>query len=359
MRKSIVAALVACALAGGLGAQRRTPVEHARAGWEALNAGRTQAAAEAFEQGLKGAPQEPTLLLGAGVAAHLLGQPESARRLLIDALKYDPTLTAASLLLGELCYRANDLPEAIQVYEQAQAHAPQHPQLLARLEAWRRESSLHDTFARKLGDHFTVLFEGPAEAELAAKAVEVLEAAYWRIGSALYTYPTGVLTVVLYTREQFRDITRAPEWAGGAYDGRIRMPVQGALKNPREFERVLAHEFTHALVRSLAPRDVPQWFDEGLAVNFEGSALAPHLERVRRAESRHELTTLERSFAGMDGAAATLAYSQSAAAVKRLLDEAGAAAIVGILTDLGRGLPFAEAFERNANISYAEFKKGN
>ena len=359
MRKSIVAALVARALAGGAGAQRRTPVAARARGLGGARRRADTGSGGGVRAGLKGAPQEPTLLLGAGVAAHLLGQPESARRLLIDALNTTPPSPPHRCCSGNCLYRANDLPEAIQVYEQAQAHAPQIRSCSRGSRRGAGSRACTTPSRESWATTSPVLFEGPAEAELAAKAVEVLEAAYWRIGSALYTYPTGVLTVVLYTREQFRDITRAPEWAGGAYDGRIRMPVQGALKNPREFERVLAHEFTHALVRSLAPRDVPQWLDEGLAVNFEGSALAPHLERVRRAESRHELTTLERSFAGMDGAAATLAYSQSAAAVKRLLDEAGAAAIVGILTDLGRGLPFAEAFERNANISYAEFKKGS
>jgi hypothetical protein len=59
----------------------------------------------------------------------------------------------------------------------------------------------------------------------------------------------------------------------------------------------------------------------------------------------------------MDGHAATLAYAQSAVAVKRLMDEAGASAIVGILTDLGRGLPFAEAFQRHANMPYADFQR--
>ena len=100
--------------------------------------------------------------------------------------------------------------------------------------------------------HFTVLFEGPAEAPLAARAVEILEKAYWKIGAALYAYPPDVITVVLYTREQFRDVTQSPAWAGGAFDGRIRVPVQGALQNLAEFERVLTHELTHAFVRSIA-----------------------------------------------------------------------------------------------------------
>lgn len=356
MFQVIVVALTV-ALTALPGSQRPTPAQHARAGWEALDDGRAREAAAAFAEALKGAPQEPSVLLGAGVAAHRLGHADAARRFLVDALKVDPTLTPAALLLGEVLYGAGDLPGAIDTYEQARAYAPGQAQLATRLEAWRREAALHDRFAQKLGDHFTVLFEGPAEAGLAQKAVAILEAAYWRIGSALYTYPAEPITVVLYTREQFRDVTQSPEWAGGAYDGRIRVPVQGAMKNFPEFQRVLTHEFTHALVTTIAPRGVPQWLNEGLAMYFEGSDLARQLERAGTATTKHSLQALEGPFSGMDGTAAALAYAQSAAAVKRLMDEAGAPAIVGMLTDLARGVPFAEAFERNTNIRYAEFQQ--
>jgi tetratricopeptide (TPR) repeat protein len=357
MHQAIALILVCLVLGTPAVAQRLTPAQHARAGWNALNSGKPDEAAAAFHEALRSEPREPSLLLGAGLAAHLLGRSDEARRYLVDALRYDPAFTPASLLLGELLYRATDLDGAILIYQQALTYQPDHRQLLAKLEAWRKEAALHDRFARKLSDHFTVLFEGPAEAELAAMVVDILERSYWRIGSALYTYPPDVITVVLYTREQFRDITQSPEWAGGAYDGRIRVPMLGAVKNVRELERVLAHELTHALVKTIAPRGVPQWLNEGLAMNYEGMDVTPHIERVRAAESRHALTALERSFSGMDSKAATLAYAQSAAAVKLLLDESGPPALVGILTDIARGLPFAEAFQRHTHLSYEEFQK--
>ena len=40
-----------------------------------------------------------------------------------------------------------------------------------------------------------------------------------------------------------------------------------------------------------------------------------------------------------------------------LLEDVGAPAIVSLLGDLGRGVPFASAFERNMQQSYAEFQK--
>jgi tetratricopeptide (TPR) repeat protein len=336
---------------------QRSVAQLSKAGWDALNGGRVQEAAAAFDEALKTAPQQPMLLLGAGVAARLQGRSDDARRFLLDALRTDPGLTAASLLLGSVLYQAGDIDAAIDTYQRALALAPDHPQLTKQVEAWRKEASLHSGFGRKLGDHFTVLFEGPAEATLADRAVAILEAAYWRIGTALYTYPTDVTTVILYTREQFRDITQSPEWAGGAFDGRIRVPVQGALQNRAEFERVLAHEFTHALIQSIAPRGVPIWLHEGLAGCFDGTDLARKEDQVRKAQMLLPLRRLEESFAGLSASEASLAYAKSALAVRALLDQAGAPAVVNLLGDVGRGTPFSEAFERNIPISYSEFEK--
>jgi hypothetical protein len=352
----LVAALVA--LGTTAAAQRKSAAQLSREAWAALNAGRAQAAATAFEEALKSAPNQPTLLLGAGVAAHLQAREDDARRFLLHALTIDPAFTPASLLLGAVFYQTGDIDAAITTYEQALAQAPDHPQLTRQLEAWRKEAALHGNFAgRKLGDHFTVLFEGPAEAQLADRAVTILESAYNQIGTALYTYPTEIVTVVLYTREQFRDVTQSPGWAGGAFDGRIRVPVRGALQSQAEFERVLRHEFTHALIRSVAPRGVPFWLDEGLAVHFDGSSLARTHAQIRETETRLPLTRLERSFSDLSAADASLAYAESAVAVEALFEDAGAPAIVGLLADIGRGVAFSEAFERNILVPYAEFQK--
>lgn len=296
-------------------------------------------------------------LLGAGVAARLLGRNDDARRFLVDALKLDPALTPASLLLGSVLYQTADLDGAIETYERALALDPRNPQLTRQLEAWRKEAALHSGFRQTLGDHFTVLFEGPAEAELADRAVTLLEADYWRIGTALSTYPAGVITVILYTRDQFRDITRSPAWAGGSFDGRIRVPVQGALQNSTEFERVLAHEFTHALIQSLAARGVPTWLHEGLADCFDGSEYRRKEQQVQTADARLPLARLEDSFESLTSKDASLAYAQSAVAVHALLNDVGAPAIVSLLTDIGRGVPFATAFERHMLMSYADFQK--
>ena len=44
-------------------------------------------------------------------------------------------------------------------------------------------------------------------------------------GFSLEEEGTQFSTLFFLTNKQFRDISRAPGWAGGGYDGRIRLPV--------------------------------------------------------------------------------------------------------------------------------------
>jgi tetratricopeptide (TPR) repeat protein len=358
MRSLLVSALIALV---SLAAQGRTAAELEKAGWEAIRASRLPEAADAFRAALRQEPRNVRLMLGAALAAHLLGRSEEARQQLVAALEAQPALTDASLLLGQILYRAGDLTGAIHVYEQALAHAPGDTHLTSRLEEWRREAALHDRFSQRYGDHFTVLFEGPQEEALARQVIERLEAHYWRIGTALGAYPNGIVTVVLYTNEQFRDVTRSPAWAAAAFDGRIRVPMRGALRSAAELDRVLAHEYAHALVHSLAPRGVPQWLNEGLAQIFEPGGLkaagpvaapdpgAPAVELP--------LSRLEKSFEGLDKEQARQAYARSAQAAQALVDQAGMSGILNLLSFVGDGLPFAQAFERAVFVSYADFQK--
>jgi tetratricopeptide (TPR) repeat protein len=329
----------------------------AKRAWDAINAGRPAEASRLLEDALKAAPHHPVLLVTAAAAAKLSGQTDAARIHLLNALAREPQFTPASLMLGQLLYGAGDVNGAIAVYDNALRYAPGDARLTGRLERWRQEAALHERFDQRVATHFTVLFEGPAEAPLAARAVEILEKAYWKIGAALYGYPADVTTVVLYTREQFRDVTQSPAWAGGAFDGRIRVPVQGALQNLPEFERVLTHELTHAFVRSIAGSAVPQWLDEGLAMYFEGSELSQRRAHLKDAPERLALSRLEDSFAGFDNTQARTAYAESAVAVARLFDEAGPTGVANLLSDLAAGVSLDTAFARHAGMSYEQFQR--
>lgn len=333
-----------------------TPAHAAgQAGWAALREGRHEDAAAAFARALDAESRDPSLHLGAGLAAFLLGQPTTAQHALERALALAPGLTAASLLLGDILYRGSDIEGALRVYEEALRRAPADATLGARVDTLRREASVHSAYFASHGARFTVLFEGPADEALASRALEILEAAYWRVSTALAIYPEQIITVILYTQEQFRDITRSPQWAAGVYDGRIRVPVRGAADDVRELERVLIHEFTHALVQAVAPRGVPVWLHEGLAVGFEPTGSGWADAELARSTTRLPLSRLAGSFAALSTDHARLAYAQSAAIVAALFERGSTAAVGAVLQDIARGDPFAVAFERHFFMPFDAF----
>jgi hypothetical protein len=323
------------------------------AGWQALRAGAAEEASADFAQALRLNGAHPLALLGAGSAANVRGRADEARLHLTRALREQPSLTAASLLLGEILYRAADLDGAIGVYEQALARAPGDPRLTARLDTWKHEAAVHETFSSRIANHFTILFDGPPDQPMAARVSEMVEAIYWQVGGALGAYPKDILTVVLYSKEQFRDVTQSPSWAGGLYDGRIRVPVAGRI-DEKELRRVLTHELTHAVVYSLAPRGVPQWLNEGLAILMERGGVPPPVSADAAGPA---LAQLEGSFGKLSPEDARVAYATSASAAQALLDRAGPMVIFNLLTNLGNGMKFEEAFERAALMPYSEFKQ--
>jgi len=344
------------ALVSAIAAPAVAQLANGRAGWDAIRDGRIEDAAVAFAESIRQQPRDPSLHLGAGLAAQLLGDTARARASLEEALQLAPNFTTASLLLGDLLYRQSDLQGAIAVYEAARTYAPADKTLSARLARLRDEPSPEKGFFQSQSAHFTVLFEGPADEDVARRAVDVLEDAYWRVGTALYTFPDHVITVVLYTEQQFRDTTRSPSWAAAAYDGRIRVPMRGALQQaPGELERVLTHELTHAMIRAIAPRGVPTWLNEGLAVMFEPQGAQWAADAMAASSARIPLDQLAGSFDNLSGNQARIAYAESADAARRLFAEVGGAGVVGLLQDIARGVPLADAFERRMLTPYSAF----
>jgi Flp pilus assembly protein TadD len=319
--RTLVIGLVLC-----LGAAPVVPVraqsaaELSEVGWKALERGEAGRAAKAFASALTQRPNEPVLLFGAAVAAELQGQTADAKPRLRRVLEVNPAFTPASLLLGEILYREGNLERAIATYEAALKQAPGNPELVGRLSTWRGEADVHSTFIERRQDRFRVLFEGRSDASLAARATDTLTTAFWRIGQALGAYPSDPVQVMLYTDKQFRDITRAPEWSGGLYDGKIRVPVAGAARSPELFERVLTHELTHAMVTALAPRGVPSWLHEGVAQYLDGSSVAAARRRLTAHGRRIPLDQLEEGFDSLPAGAAEVAYDESLVAVSTLVD---------------------------------------
>lgn len=329
--------------------------EALEAGFAALQKNDGDRAATAFRRALASEPENPAALYGAGAAAFLQGRNGDSISFLKRSLAIEPRLSAASALLGEIAYHQGDLSFAIKTYETALALAPGNVEMRQKLVTWRSEATVHDNLRALKDDRFTILFDGPANGVLAERATTVLRSAFWRIGQALGSYPTDAINVILYTDKQFHDITGAPEWAGAGFDGQIRMPVAGATQNLREFDRILTHELTHAMLASIAARNVPAWLNEGLAMYFEGNNAAASEKRLAAARAFVPLANLDGGFTGLNAQQADLAYEMSAFATNALITRIGASNLGFLLQDLDRGHTIDTALQR-FGVTFADFE---
>lgn len=350
-RSVVIAAFLTFLTGASLGAQSRVTELNA-AGWKAIGNGDGARAASLFAEALGARPNDPVLMLGSGAAAQLQGKTADAIKRLTRALEIDPRLTEASRLLGVVAYNDGQVELAIKTYEAALKHAPNDDRLKSELADWRADAEAHRGFEARRYDRFNVMYQGRADETLAAEATGILNDAFWRIGQKLGVYPADPVVVVLYTEQQFRDITRAPEWSTGQYDGRIRVPVAGASRSKDTFEHVLTHELTHAMVSSLAPRNVPAWLHEGMAQYFEGGDVQAARRRVKARGRPVPMKLLEGGFGGLNTTQAQTAYDQSLVAVSVLFERSDFG-WSRLLDDLGGGEPFERAIER-FGFSYAD-----
>lgn len=353
----LVAATVVLAPARAIG--QAIPAEArklAEDGSKALDERRFADAMASFGAAARLAPKSAEIIFGVGISAFMLGQNVEAERQFQRALQLDPSLKDASLVLGEIQHRSGRIVEAVATYEAALKLAPGDARLKQKIAEWSAEARTESRYGETRGVHFRVLFEGPVDQALARRAVDILESTYRRIGDALQFYPAQSVEVVLYTSQQFRDITRGPTWIGGVYDGRIRIPVKGALAQADDLERVLAHEYVHALIAGVASRGVPAWVNEGLAVVLEPGGLAGADRVVASARRRPLLSELHTGFGGLSDSQAQLAYAESALAARAMLDVRGPSAVLMLLRDLGAGAQFSTAFHQRLGIRYEEFQ---
>ncbi len=304
--------------------------------WAALERGDGEKAAAIFREELDRSPGNAALNYGAGYAAFTLGRTDAAISYLKHAIESNPRFVQAMVLLAQIAYQAADLPLAVSTLEKAAAVAPRDRTIAQQLERWRSEAALHNRFEARATARFTVLFEGAEEKVIGERVASILEAAYWRIGKSTNTYPSQTLNVILYTNRQFQDITRAPAWAGGGYDGRIRLPVGGALRSPKTLERVVTHEFVHAVIHDAAGASVPAWVNEGLASYMESTDRIWVQQVLRRADGRISMEDLTEGFGQFDGGTALVAYAESLIAGQILCERLGGN-LGPFLQLLGRG----------------------
>lgn len=332
-----------------------------KTGMDRMKVNDYQAARDAFEQAIRQNDAGFEGHLGLGTVYFHQRDDASAERELNKAMELNSRAFEAYAVLGELHYRKDDLTTAASYWEKAVALNPSAAALRARLDRIKREHGTEKDFNRDVTSHFLIKYEGNAKIEAGRIILRILEDAYGEVGRGLSYYPSQEIQVILYSGQQFQEVTDAPGWSGAVFDGKIRIPIGGIEQETPGLRRILYHEYTHAVVRSITPR-VPTWLNEGLAQYFEGREPGAQqmamLKRLAQLGKLPPLAHLEGSFMGLNSGQAAYAYLFSLSAVRYMADSYGMYRIKSVLEELGKGASASDAISSGIMRSYEEFERG-
>lgn len=323
-------------------------IQRNEAGIALLKAGNPSGAVKLFESCAEANPDEPVFARNLAIAlealaADLILSDEEAER-----------LQALAALERALELVAED-PED----EELRAH------LLARLTRFSRGEEAEAGFLDSGSLFFQLAFDGDDPALRAAEAtiLDLLDEAYAELGELLGVDPTAEsgkrIRVILMTRAAFDRVTGLGDWAGGAFDGTVRVPV-GDLTRGSEMRRlkiVLRHELTHAFLDHIGGSCIPGWLNEGFAQRFEQHSPGNQVQDLQNAHQRlrgHSLVpleTLKGSLAGWsDVKAIGRAYAQSLSFVEHLERQYGQGLLRDMVTGCRGSKDPEETFQRKTGL---------
>jgi tetratricopeptide (TPR) repeat protein len=320
-------------------------------GWDTLRRGRPEEAMLLFSQGLRQTPDTPALLRGLGLAAVHAGRAEEALAPLEAAARSESD-AEVRILLAHLYDRRDDAGRALEHLRAVLTKDPEHAAARRLLVKVEREARAEAGFGREVTPHFVVKWRASAEAEARRQLLAGLAAARGRVVAQLGEAPRERVTVILYDTSQFQEVAHVHGWVTGLFDGKIRLPAAGALPPRRELERILVHEYAHAVIHDLTRGRAPRWLHEGLAQALEGATADPML----RVPGRPTLAGLEVLLSDPDPARARAGYDVALWVVHDLLDRGGAPAMRDLMARLGRGETIAVAVPAVYGLSLAELE---
>ncbi|MEZ0230772.1 MAG: tetratricopeptide repeat protein, partial [Planctomycetota bacterium] len=249
---------------------------HAAIGKKRYDERQFQEAATEFHTAFDLVPDELDYAQSEGVSLAAHGSDKDAIAVFERVLEKKADRKDTLLALGHVLYRSGRNKDAIARWEKAAQLAPDDQDVKDLLAKAKKEESVEGELMEDLGaPHFTIKFDGKGDPRIGRLVGAALEQAYKDVGYDLGRYPTGETAVVVYPKKSFRAVTGSHGWVAALYDGKIRVPGEGIdAANAVEVKRVLTHEYTHALIRSIAGGHVPAWLHEGIAQLMEGRTRA-------------------------------------------------------------------------------------
>lgn len=287
------------------------------------------------------------------------GQPDQ------DVFAKNLAEALARLARKRMTEDANALAASLPLLERATLLDPSRDDLLELLKRWKASLETEADFWTDETAHFSLSYDGERTELLKhgySELTRLLEDVYDEFGVTLNHYPVGhgdpKLRVLIYDRDEFTKITGVGHWAGGVFDGTIRLPVADYSSERREVERVLRHELLHAFLQSLGGKDIPAWLNEGLAQRFEAGAVEARVGYSRQkldGAALFALDDLDASFTRMgDESRIPIAYAQSMVIVDYLYRWYGEVLVLDLVRGCKQGRTCAETFKARTALDLVE-----
>ncbi len=280
----------------------------------------------------------------------MLGKSLHEPQLELTALRRARTLLprdpAVGLALALATRTAPDLDEPIAGLDDylAAENTPGFARIRARLEVQR---DIQRGFSRRSRGTITLLW--PPESLTAPQADDLLLMVDTSLDDATRLIGASTrppLTVVVYPgRSELLAVSCVPTWAGGLYDGVLRLIASPDPLGVRP--RTVRHETLHARLTPYAP-NAPKWFHEGVAQSFahEANEVRGQWALMVRTHVWVPFESLDGTFGVLSAADAHLAYAQSLALVDFITDTCGGSALSEAINAFNAGATTSAALAK-------------
>ena len=298
-------------------------------------------------------PNDSELVIKAAIAYQKIENSISAISILQEFAERFPNDSKINYTLSRFLYMNGDLTESKYYLNRSLEINPNNEKSIELLNKLNREVSLENNTNTFSGKHFELACPDSFSDEWAEELLEQLENAYEEIGSKLNFYPEQKAQVLLFQTNDFKMVHDLPDWAGGVYDGKIKLPVP-ANSAAIALKGAIFHEYTHHVIYLASSGNCPIWLNEGLAQIFENDSDNIPDSTEDLFEYDEKLQSIDDGFkSSPDRNTAIRLYKLSFNSSCKLINEYGWNSVAEILRLLSIGKSFDEA----ANEALGESKE--
>ena len=333
---------------------------HAKLAAGALQEKQYREAIKHLESCIEYVNDKPEFYQGLGNCYFSLAQYPEAEESYSQVIRLKPDHFMAHRMLGEIYYLTNRMEKALEHWQEASKIKPDDSYTKKRVHQLTTYKKLSNDFETERDMIFSVSFDGTSNPQLRELVLDMLEETSRRIGQELNLYPTRQIPVILLTNREFFDITGSPQWAGGVYEGHIKVPVD--KYNPGLLKIVLTHEYVHAVIFDRLSFRCPWWLNEGLAqyLSGDGQGNQKKLQIAAKFIREGAVPLLEELsvdwLKGKDTQTVQIAYALALSAVQFLIDNYGLSEVQYVLELMSGGQEVSTILKQITGYSFEEFQ---